>query len=64
MQAGRHAVELPLVGALANAELEPAARDQVEQCRLAGKLNRVPVRRHHHRGTQADTVGVGREVGK
>ena len=62
VQAGRHAVELPLVGALADAELETAARDQVQQRRLAGQLDWVPVRRDHHRGAEPDPVGVGRKM--
>ena len=64
LHAARHAVEFALIGALAEAEFEPSAREQIEQRRLAGELDRVPVGRHHDRGAEADARGVRGEVGE
>ena len=58
------AIELPLVGAAADAELETAARNEVEERRLSRELDGVPVGRHHHRGAEADAPGARGEVGE
>jgi hypothetical protein len=64
VHAAHHAVELTLIGAPPDAELQPAARDQVEHGGFARQLDRVPVGRLHHGGAQADVVGVGRVPGQ
>ena len=64
VHAAHHAVELTLVGAAADAELDAPAGQQVEHADLAGQLDRMPVGRLNHGGAQADVVGVGAEPGE
>ena len=59
LQAGVHAVELALVSAGADAELEPPAAVKVQQRSLARRLDRVPVGRDHHRRAEPDAGRVG-----
>ena len=58
LQTGVHPVELALVGPRSDAELEAAAADQIQECRLAGQLDGVPVGSHGHCGAQPDPAGV------
>ena len=64
VHASREAIELALVGPATDAELEPAARDEIEQGRLPCKLDGMPVRRHHHRGAEPDAPSVRGKVGE
>ena len=50
--------------ALADAEIEPAVRQQVERRGLLGDQHRVVPGQHDHRGAEADRRGARRQVGK
>ena len=58
------AVELPLVGTAPDAELEPPPGQQIKERGFTRELDGVPVRRDHHRGSEADPRGAGRPVGE
>jgi len=45
-------LELAVPVALADTEIEAAARDQVERRRLLGEQHRIVPRQHHHRRTE------------
>ena len=64
VQPARQTVELALVGALADAELQAAAGKMVQQGGLAGQLDRVPIGRDHDPGAEADLVRVGGKMGQ
>ena len=55
---GKHAVELPLIGAGSDPEFESAPAVEVEQGRFTGQVDRVPVRCHHDGGAETNPLGV------
>src|SRR5579883_979581 len=58
------AVELGLAVALADTEVDAAAAQQIEGCRLFRNECRVVPRQHHHGGAEADVLGPRGEVGQ
>ena len=62
--AAGHAVEFELVGTAADAELQSAIAEDIAECGLGGRPNRMPVRRHDDGGAQPDRFGVRRPMGQ
>ena len=58
------ALELDVAVALADAEIEPAARQQVEGRGLLGEQHRIVPRQHGDRRSQPDPFGPGRQIGQ
>ena len=58
------AVELGLAVALADAEIDPPAGQQVERRDLLGDQHRIVPRQHDHRGAEPDVLGARREIGE
>ena len=58
------ALELDVAVALADAEIEPAARQQVEGRGLLGEQHRIVPRQHRDRRSQPDPLGPGRQIGQ
>ena len=56
--------ELVVPVALADAEIEPAAGQQIEGCRLLGQQHRVVPGQHDHRGAQPQRTGLRGEPGQ
>ena len=54
-----HAVELALVGAGTDAELETPAAVEIQQRGLSRRLDRIPVGCHDHRRAEPDAGRVG-----
>ena len=61
---GLHAVKFALIGARANAELQPPAADQIQERSLTGQIDRVPVGGGGHGGAEADLAGLARPPGQ
>ena len=59
-----HAIELALVGTGTDSKLEATATNQVGHCRFAREVDRMPVRRHRNRGTQANIIGIAGPPGQ
>ena len=62
----RHAEpgELVVAVALADAEIEPSAGQQIECGGLLGQQHRVVPRQHQHRGAEPQMAGAGAEPGQ
>jgi hypothetical protein len=58
LEAGEHAVEFALIGARPDTELEAPTAVEIEQRRLAGEPDRVPVGRHDDRRAETDAGRV------
>ena len=58
------AVELGLAIALADAEIDAAAGQQVERRDLLGDQHRIVPRQHDHRGAEPDVLGARGEIGQ
>ena len=54
--------EFVIAVALADAEIEPPVRQQIERRRLFGNQHRIVPGQHHHRGAEADAFGAGGEI--
>ena len=63
IRADAEARELVVAVALADAEIEPAARNQVERRRLFGEQHRIVPGQHDHGGAQAQRGGAHGERG-
>jgi len=57
-------LELVVAVALADAEFEPAARQQVDGGRLLGEQHRVVPRQHHHGGAEPQGLGARGQPGQ
>lgn len=56
--AAGHAIESELIGAAADAELQPAVGENITECRLGRHPYRVPIRRHDHGSAKPDRAGI------
>ena len=64
LESGVHSVELPLIGARADSELQPAIAIQVQQRGFARNINWMPVGCYDHCCAKTDAVSVRRPPGQ